>query len=333
MTENAQGPAGVASARGETGDAKPWFGYGDGAETGVPPGGDVPVWVRPSTEELEEIVRAQFGPWRTLSDAAPRAGVNASATASTQGQVGRTGGCTPMQQGMPPYQEKDLYRCYDEMRKEYQFGTPLRQVGVVTVGGNKEVKASPRGVVTLMSTSRSDDIMNLKKALRALSKNFLRKHAYPVAIIHEDFSTHLMESLRGSVPVPIHFVEVEFKLPDWMEPLSWIYPLAVKHFTGHPSSKPVVGFHSDMHGMLPYVKRGSFGYFHMCRFFGGAGYMLPFFDDFDFYLRIDSDSVCDRPLPDYFRKLEEADADYAYDSTFLDYGEKVMLRLLVKVCI
>ena len=59
MTENAQGPAGVASARGETGDAKPWFGYGDGAETGVPPGGDVPVWVRPSTEELEEIVRAQ----------------------------------------------------------------------------------------------------------------------------------------------------------------------------------------------------------------------------------------------------------------------------------
>lgn len=27
------------------------------------------------------------------------------------------------------------------------------------------------------------------------------------------------------VPVPMYFVKVAFKLPDWMEPLSWIYPL------------------------------------------------------------------------------------------------------------
>lgn len=27
------------------------------------------------------------------------------------------------------------------------------------------------------------------------------------------------------MPVPIHFVKVAFKLPDWMEPLSRIYPL------------------------------------------------------------------------------------------------------------
>lgn len=27
------------------------------------------------------------------------------------------------------------------------------------------------------------------------------------------------------VPVPLHFVQVAFKLPDWMESLSWIYPL------------------------------------------------------------------------------------------------------------
>lgn len=40
---------------------------------------------------------------------------------------------------------------------------------------------------------------------------------------------------------------------------------AVKHYTGHPSSKPLVGYHSEMRGLLPYVKRASFGYFHMCR--------------------------------------------------------------------
>ncbi|CBN77597.1 Glycolipid 2-alpha-mannosyltransferase, C-terminal fragment, family GT15 [Ectocarpus siliculosus] len=42
----------------------------------------------------------------------------------------------------------------------------------------------------------------------------------------------------------------------------------------------------------------------MSRFFAGAGYMLPFFDDFDFYFRLDSDSLCARPIPDHFSALE-----------------------------
>lgn len=32
--------------------------------------------------------------------------------------------------------------------------------------------------------------------------------------------------------------------------------------------------------------------------------MLPFFDDFAFYLRLDSDSRCGTGLPDYFSALE-----------------------------
>lgn len=32
--------------------------------------------------------------------------------------------------------------------------------------------------------------------------------------------------------------------------------------------------------------------------------MLPFFEGFEFYLRLDSDSVCDKPLPDYFSMLQ-----------------------------
>lgn len=40
---------------------------------------------------------------------------------------------------------------------------------------------------------------------------------------------------------------------------------AAKHFTDHKTSKPVVGYHTDLRGLLPYKKRSSFGYFHMCR--------------------------------------------------------------------
>lgn len=43
---------------------------------------------------------------------------------------------------------------------------------------------------------------------------------------------------------------------------------------------------------------------NVSRFFAGAGYMLPFFDDFDFYFRLDSDSLCARPIPDHFSALE-----------------------------
>ncbi|CAM9091402.1 unnamed protein product, partial [Hapterophycus canaliculatus] len=230
--------------------------------------------------------------------------------------------CSAMKQGMAPLPEEDVQRCYDTMRKGFVFGEPLRQLEVRTIGAGKATRSS-LGVVTYMSTSLPGDLRQLHMSLDALSKAFLVENPYPVAIFHEDFPAVLMERLGDRVPVPIHFVKVAFKLPDWMEPLSRVYPLAVKHFTGHPRSEPLVGFHSEMRGLLPYVKRDSFGYFHMCRFFAGAGYMLPFFDDFDFYLRLDSDSRCRIELPDYFSALEEAGADYAFDSTFLDYGDKV----------
>ncbi|CAM9775056.1 unnamed protein product, partial [Choristocarpus tenellus] len=78
----------------------------------------------------------------------------------------------------------------------------------------------------------------------------------------------------------------------------------VKHFTGHPKSVPIPLFHSHLHGLLPYSKRGNFGYFHMCRFFAGAGFKLPFFDDYDYYLRFDSDSRCQHTLPDFFTRMQ-----------------------------
>eukprot|EP00904_Undaria_pinnatifida_P008161 jgi/Undpi1/4475/HiC_scaffold_17.g07829.m1 len=317
--------------------------------------GTVPAWARPSKEEMEDIVENQFGPWRKLSDVAAhnatlhgqpcgqgivpsRQGLNPSAEAMAAGGGGGWGWgvpqalrgkrqpatptCPAMKQGMAPVKDEDLSRCYDAAREGYSFGEPLRQVEVVTLGGDRKVKESPLGVVTYMSTSRDEDLNLLRKSLEALSRNFLRRYPYPVAIVNEDFEAEIMKELVGLVPVPVHFVKVAFKLPDWMEPLSWIQPLAIKYFTGHPKAKPLVHHHSEVRGMLPYVKRSSFGYFHMCRFFGGAGFMLPFFDDFDYYLRLDSDSLCDKPMTDYFAKVHDSGADYAFASTFLDFGDK-----------
>lgn len=62
---------------------------------------------------------------------------------------------------------------------------------------------------------------------------------------------------------------------------------------------------------------------HMCNFFAGAGYMLPFFDNYDFYMRLDSDSTCPEGMPDYFQQMESQKADYYFRTTFKEGG---MLR-------
>lgn len=49
------------------------------------------------------------------------------------------------------------------------------------MGEDRSVKDAPLGVVTYMSTSRTDDIKSLKNSLQALSENFLSEHRYPVS--------------------------------------------------------------------------------------------------------------------------------------------------------
>lgn len=51
----------------------------------------------------------------------------------------------------------------------------------MTLGGDRPVKGSPRGVVTYMSTSLPKDLKNLMNSLEHLAFSFLRTHAYPVS--------------------------------------------------------------------------------------------------------------------------------------------------------
>lgn len=57
------------------------------------------------------------------------------ASGHTRGGGGRYPGkkCPAMKQGTEPVPEEDVQRCYDEMRKEFVFGEPLRQVKCVFI--------------------------------------------------------------------------------------------------------------------------------------------------------------------------------------------------------
>lgn len=66
------------------------------------------------------------------------------------------------------------------------------------MGGDRPVKDSPRGVVTLMSTSRPNDVRELKKALGKLSSNFLQQFPYPVRLLCRNAVLCMLDkALRG----------------------------------------------------------------------------------------------------------------------------------------
>jgi hypothetical protein len=64
---------------------------------------------------------------------------------------------------------------------------------------------------------------------------------------------------------------------------------------------------------------------HMCNFFAGAGFMLPFFDDYDTYMRMDSDSRCPQQMRDHFQRVHETNLTYLYVIEMWDGGEVCQL--------
>lgn len=176
--------------------------------------------------------------------------------------------------------------------------------------------AGARVVIAVMCTTFEADLIDLKRSLEllngALGPDLART---PVAVFHEDMNhTHFRElqaasagrttasSARGSAQrsspgiLDLRFVRIAFELPAQVQALARSGSRWVRHWTGNMRAR-LPGWRTHRHGVLPYRKRGTFGYYHMCRFWAGAGFALPFFDEFGYVMRIDSDSTCTMRLP------------------------------------
>lgn len=169
---------------------------------------------------------------------------------------------------------------------------PLRQLEVTSVHPTRAEYAwgpttAQRAVLVYMCTSDAEDVRDLTQSLAAIESSFVQHYDYPVAIFHEDYDRALMERVQAAAPlVFIYFVRIRFQLPKHLRPLEADGVRTVRHVIPNPEHP--TGFHEHEHGLRPYVKRANkypYGYQHMCRFFSGAGFMLPFFDAFDWYVR------------------------------------------------
>lgn len=228
--------------------------------------------------------------------------------------------CPVFKYGMSRYDSSKLEECYWQAQKRYEFGEPLEQVEVIAMGPERNDSSLLRGIIVIMSTSHPSDLYSLKTALTRLQTSFLHSHAYPVAIVHEDFTEGIMKDLCSYVSTRLHFLEVRFRIPQWLEEVSNNVPRIVRHW---PYPHAPTGL-THMHGLIPYGKRESFGYYHMCRFFAGAGFMLPFFNDYDWYMRLDTDSWCNTKSfdGDIFKQMVAHNKTYAYWEGSFESGQE-----------
>lgn len=146
--------------------------------------------------------------------------------------------------------------------------------------------------------SSPDDLGLLNKSLGLVEENLLPAIKEPTDIIlfHEpSFDSQYRGKVRSVKNGTIIFQEIVFTLPD--------YPAEIRNkipeFYPHPT------FH-DHHGF-------PVGYRHMCDFFSGSIYDHPVLQQYEYYLRLDTDSfILSRVRYDMFKWMKRHKCEYAF---------------------
>jgi alpha 1,2-mannosyltransferase len=151
-------------------------------------------------------------------------------------------------------------------------------------------------VLYLVRTSEKD-IEDLILSLDFLYSNLLCLTEADVILFHEnDF-----EKYKDRIKYPVLFQEVSFKIPDYPKNIMDNIP----EFYPHPThgNGPIAWGHPGF----------SLGYRHMCRFFSGEMYTYDIIKQYDYYLRLDTDSLIHTPLNyDIFQWAENNQCHYGY---------------------
>jgi hypothetical protein len=117
----------------------------------------------------------------------------------------------------------------------------------------------------------------LRECLPRLDRYLLRCYPYPLHVFHEGISRDAAAAITAAVP---HAPRVDF------EDVGWVWkklPAGVSEGT----------LDTWMAAQPKFQKRG---YRIMCRFWAGVVWTLPSMDRYDYYWRLDTDSVLTRPV-------------------------------------
>jgi len=155
-------------------------------------------------------------------------------------------------------------------------------------------------------------IRRLFKSLDLLQKNYLNKFSYPVVFGHEALPQHIIDEIRSKINTKTYFLDITFKLPDYSNQILCQIP---EKFKGHWDENAFF----------------SMGYRHMCRFFAGDIFNYNFFDNVNYFMRMDCDSYFIENIEDdLFRTMQEG--EYLYGTTGIDRDMGYVIEGLPEFC-
>lgn len=151
--------------------------------------------------------------------------------------------------------------------------------------------------VLYLVDSRESDVVDFINSVRTLEAYFLQNNPADVICFYEAPLAPYLNNIQSYLNTPIKFVQVDFAIPEhnkhleipeiyYVEPTNW-FPL---------------------------------GYRHMCRFFAGEIFKQPVLNDYEIFMRMDSDSFLLRNVNyNIFNLMKENNKKYGYLEGSFDY--------------
>ena len=157
-----------------------------------------------------------------------------------------------------------------------------------------------KNCVTYLLRSSQDDIDMINKSLSLLEKNLLSKtNKCDVIIFHENNLGDLKNKINTNLN--LFFNEISIEPPLYNDEINLLIP----EYYPHPT-------HGN--GPIAYGHPGfTMGYRNMCRFFSGKFHELSILSNYEYYLRLDTDSYILTELNyDIFEFAKQNNLIYGY---------------------
>ena len=169
-------------------------------------------------------------------------------------------------------------------------------------------------ILYLVRTSK-EDLDSLNQSLMLLENNVLPfcKSKIDIILFHEEsFDETYQTQVKTSKYCNIIFVKIEFKVPNYSKEIMGQIPEFYPHPT-HAKGGPHGESYFKEHGH--YHPGFSMGYRHMCRFFTGWMYEQEILKNYEYYLRLDTDSFIHSPVKyDFFEWMKTNMCEYGFIS-------------------
>lgn len=158
-----------------------------------------------------------------------------------------------------------------------------------------------KNCIVYLANHREQEIKDFLKSLHLLQDNFLKIHDVDVVVFHEkEFNCYIQNLIKLFPKINFIFKELNFQLSYSEDILN-----KIPEYFPHPThaNGPVAWGHPGF----------TIGYRHMCNFFAGELYKESILDNYDYYMRLDTDSFILREVKEnIFDKMKNLNAFYGF---------------------